>query len=257
MEFEHLKCTESAGVMTIAFTHYEKRNAITNHCLEEILQVLQQVEDSPTINAVVITGNDRCFAAGADLQELASQEAIDTWLNPRPRLWQSLSEFSKPLVAAVNGYAYGAGLELVMICDIVISGQGARFGLPEISLGLIPGAGGTQRLIRAVGKSLANQMVLTGESISAEKAQQSGLVSEITLPELTVERAQQIAETIAKKAPLAVRAAKQAINAAPNTSLDQGLKIERQLFITLAASEDRREGIEAFFNKRNPKYQGR
>ncbi|ABM02508.1 Enoyl-CoA hydratase/isomerase [Psychromonas ingrahamii 37] len=255
-ESNFLQCSEKKGVLLIQFTHYEKRNALSNDCLNELAGVLDKAEQQNHIAAVVLTGGQRCFAAGADLNELATQGAIDTWLNPRPELWARLNKFSKPLLAAVNGYALGAGLELVLLCDIAISGQKALFGLPEITLGLIPGAGGTQRLARTVGKSLTNQMVLTGLPITAERALQAGLISEVVIPELTLERTIIIAETIAKRAPLAIKAAKQSLQQVPNSSLDQGLKFERQLFVTLAASNDRKEGIDAFFNKRQPTYKG-
>ncbi|MGF1684916.1 enoyl-CoA hydratase-related protein [Photobacterium minamisatsumaniensis] len=255
-ELSYLQCQQQKGVLTIRFTHYEKRNALTNQCLEELVGVLEWADTNGEIGAVVLTGGERCFAAGADLNELASQGAVETWLNPRPLLWQRLNEFNKPLLAAVNGYALGAGLELVLLCDIVIAGEKTVFGLPEITLGLIPGAGGTQRLVRTVGKSLANQMVLTGQPITAERALDAGLVSEMVVTELAIERTQEVAKTIAQRAPLAVKAAKQALQQVPNTTLDQGLKQERQLFITLAASNDRQEGIDAFFNKRSPKYKG-
>lgn len=256
-ESEHLRCELELGVMTITLTHFHKRNALTNQCLGEIGEALQLAEASAEVGAVVITGGPRCFAAGADLNELASQGAVETWLNPRPQLWQQIDNFTKPLIAAVNGYAFGAGLELVLLCDVAIAGEGALLGLPEITLGLIPGAGGTQRLARTVGKSLANQMVLTGEPISSRRALQAGLISEEVVPELTLERAQQLAAVMARRAPLAVRAAKQTLKQVANTTLDQGLKQERQLFVTLAASQDRQEGIEAFFAKRSPNYQGR
>ncbi|RTF79242.1 enoyl-CoA hydratase-related protein, partial [Serratia marcescens] len=165
--------------------------------------------------------------------------------------------FSKPLLAAVNGYALGAGCELALACDIVIGGESARFGLPEITLGLMPGAGGTQRLIRCVGKSRASQMVLTGEAIDARTALHSGLISEVCVDALTLERTQQIADRISRQAPLALRAAKQALKQAEEIGLSQGLAMERQQFVTLAATDDRREGIAAFFEKRTPNYQGR
>ncbi len=164
---------------------------------------------------------------------------------------------SKPLLAAVNGYALGAGCELALACDIVIGGESARFGLPEITLGLMPGAGGTQRLIRCVGKARASQMVLTGEAIDARTALQAGLISEVCVDALTLERTQQIADRISRQAPLALRAAKQALKQAEEIGLSQGLAMERQQFVTLAATDDRREGIAAFFEKRTPNYQGR
>ena len=162
-----------------------------------------------------------------------------------------------PLIAAVNGFALGGGCELAMHADIVIAGSSAQFGQPEINLGIIPGAGGSQRLIRAVGKSLASQMVLSGEFIDAETACSAGLVSEITQPELTLERARQLALTIAGKSPLALRQAKQALQQAFEGPLGSGLEFERKAFVMLAGSEDRREGIDAFLEKRKPEFKGK
>jgi enoyl-CoA hydratase len=255
-ELNFLQCSDKNGVLLIEFTHFEKRNALSNDCLNELANQLEKAEQQDHIHAVVLTGGSRCFAAGADLNELATQDAIQTWLNHRPKLWARLNQFSKPLLAAMNGYALGAGLELILLCDIVVSGQKALFGLPEITLGLMPGAGGTQRLARTVGKSLANQMVLTGLPITAERALQAGIISEVVIPELTLERTITIAEVIAQRAPLAVKAAKESLQQVANTTLEQGLKLERQLFITLAASNDRSEGIDAFFSKRQPTYKG-
>lgn len=254
--YEYLACDLTRRVLTIRFTHYQKRNALTNDCLAELAAVLEMADGDDNIGAVVLTGGAHCFAAGADLNELASQDAVATWQNPRPQLWQRIDSFSKPLLAAVNGYAFGAGLELVLLCDVVIAAEQTRFGLPEITLGLMPGAGGTQRLSRTVGKSLANQMVLTGMPIDARQACSAGLVSEVALAALTLERTQQLAVVIASRAPLAVKAAKQALKQVPELPLSQGLKQERQLFSLLAATQDRQEGIDAFFSKRTPKYQG-
>ncbi len=164
---------------------------------------------------------------------------------------------SKPIITAANGYALGAGFELLLASDIIIAGESARFGLPEITLGLIPGAGGTQRLIRSVGKSLAMQMVLTGEPINAKHALQAGLISEICVDELVVERAQKIAQRIAIHAPLAVRAAKASLIHSQENHLAEGLQLERQYFVALAGTEDRREGIDAFFEKRKPQFTGK
>ncbi|NWA18615.1 2,3-dehydroadipyl-CoA hydratase PaaF [Serratia liquefaciens] len=246
-----------ARVLTLELHRPQARNALNTPCLEQLVYLLEQADADTAIGAVVITGTTRFFAAGADLHELQRQDLPATLTDRRPLLWQRLAQFSKPLLAAVNGYALGAGCELALACDIVICGESARFGLPEITLGLIPGAGGTQRLIRCVGKSFASQMVLSGEAINASRALQCGLVSEVCVDALTLERAQQIAEHISRQAPLALRAAKQALKQAEETGLSQGLLIERQQFATLAATDDRREGIAAFFEKRTPNYQGR
>jgi enoyl-CoA hydratase len=244
-------------VVTLTLHRPEARNALSTPCLEQLAYRLEQADADAGVGAVVIAGAARFFAAGADLLELQQQDLPAALADRRPLLWQRLAQFSKPLLAAVNGYALGAGCELALACDLIICGESARFGLPEITLGLIPGAGGTQRLIRCVGKSLAGQMVLTGEAINATRALQAGLVSEVCVDALTLERAQQIAERISLQAPLALRAAKQALKQAEEVGLSQGLAFERQQFVALAATDDRREGIAAFFEKRTPNYQGR
>jgi enoyl-CoA hydratase len=205
---------------------------------------------------VVLTGSRKAFAAGADINEMAERDLVGILNDPRLAAWQRITAFSKPLVAAVNGYALGGGCELAMHADILIAGSDARFGQPEINLGIMPGAGGTQRLLRAVGKSMAMQMVLTGEPIDARQAQQAGLVSEVTEPELTVERALAIAQRIAAKAPLAVRLAKEALLKAQDTDLASGLRFERHAFTLLAGTQDRAEGIAAFQQKRQPRFTG-
>lgn len=244
-------------VVTLTLHRPDARNALSTTCLEQLVYQLEQADANDSVGAVVITGATRFFAAGADLHELQLQDVASALLDHRPLLWQRLTQFSKPLLAAVNGYALGAGCELALACDITLCGESARFGLPEITLGLMPGAGGTQRLIRCIGKSRAYQMVLTGEAIDARSAAQAGLVSEVCVDALTLERTQQIAQRISQQAPLALRAAKQALKQAQETSLSQGLQMERQQFVTLAATEDRQEGIAAFFQKRTPNYKGR
>lgn len=188
---------------------------------------------------------------------MAEKDLPATMDDIRPRLWARIDAFPKPLIAAVNGYALGAGCELALLCDLVVAGDNARFGLPEITLGIMPGAGGTQRLIRCVGKALASRMVLSGESIDAQRAQQAGLVSEIAPALLTDEYALKLAATIAGHSPLALRAAKQSLRQAQEVSLQAGLQQERQLFTLLSATDDRREGIAAFLQKRTPEFKGR
>ena len=257
METPWILREQQQRVVTLTLHRPDARNALSTACLEQLVYQLEQADNDADVGAVVIASAARFFAAGADLRELQQQDVAATQLDHRPLLWQRLAQFSKPLLAAVNGYALGAGCELALACDITLCGESARFGLPEITLGLIPGAGGTQRLIRSVGKSRAYQMVLTGEAIDARCALQAGLVSEVCVDALTLERTQQLAHRISQQAPLALRAAKQALKQAQETSLSQGLQMERQQFVTLAATEDRREGIAAFFEKRTPNYQGR
>lgn len=244
-----LLITRHQRVLLLTLNRPQARNALNNALLTQIADALDAAASDPDIRACVIGGNRRFFAAGADLNEMAEKDLPATMDDIRPRLWARIDAFPKPLIAAVNGYALGAGCELALLCDLVVAGDNARFGLPEITLGIMPGAGGTQRLIRCVGKALASRMVLSGESIDAQRAQQAGLVSEIAPALLTDEYALKLAATIAGHSPLALRAAKQSLRQAQEVSLQAGLQQERQLFTLLSATDDRREGIAAFLQK--------
>lgn len=245
-----------AGVVTIRLNRPDARNALRNRLLQEISGVLEQIARDDSVNAVVITGGEQVFAAGADIKEMAALDFIGVMSDPRPGYWRRIAQFPKPLIAAVNGFALGGGCELVMHADIVVAGDNAQFGQPEINLGIIPGAGGTQRLLRTVGKSMAMQMVLSGEFINAEQARTFGLVSEVTLPEMSYSRALALAKVIAEKPSVAVRLAKECLLNSYETTLDTGLKLERKAFTLLAATEDRNEGISAFMEKRRPIFKG-
>ena len=244
------------GVVLIELNRPEKRNALNNATLKEIADCLQAFDEDPWVKVVIITGNNQCFAAGADLNELSQLNAVTIQLDPRPLLWKRIDEFSKPLIMAVNGYALGAGFELVLHGDVVITGDNAQFGLPEINLGMLPGAGGTQRLARLVGKNLTMRWAMTGEIISAQTAVQHGISSQIYPTELTVQYAIELGEKIAKQAPLAIRMIKQSLKTVHELTLSQGLKLERQYFVWLAATQDRQEGINAFLEKRKPEFRG-
>ena len=244
------------GVRLITLQRPQALNALTTQLLGELADELNAAQSDHNTHAVVITGSAKAFAAGADINEMAESNLVGILDDPRQASWQTLTRFSKPLIAAVNGFALGGGCELAMHADIIIAGEDARFGQPEINLGIMPGAGGTQRLLRAVGKSMAMQMVLTGEPISARQALRSGLVSEVTQPEFTVERALHIAHSIATKAPLAVRLAKEALLKAMDTDLASGLRLERHAFTLLAGTRDRDEGIRAFQDKRPAHFSG-
>ncbi|MCA1907327.1 MAG: enoyl-CoA hydratase/isomerase family protein [Magnetospirillum sp.] len=245
-----------AHVLRVTLNRPELRNALRTQTLAEIAQALETAEADPTIRAVLLTGGSKVFAAGADINELAAHDAVSIQTDSRPKHWAALRRFPKPIVAAVNGFCLGGGCELAMHADIVVAGLDARFGQPEINLGIIPGAGGTQRLTWAVGKSLAMRMVLTGEMIDAETARAHGLVAETCQPELTLERAQALAETIATKPPLAVRAAKEAVLKSFESGLEAGLTHERKCFAALFATADFREGVAAFREKRRAQFQG-
>ena len=248
--------TPNRGVQQITLNRPEALNALNTRLLGELSTVLDAAEANDDIRVVVLTGGRRAFAAGADIKEMAERDLVGILNDPRQQHWQRITRFPKPVIAAVNGFCLGGGCELAMHADIIIAGEDARFGQPEINLGIMPGAGGTQRLLRAVGKSMAMQMVLTGDAISARQAQQSGLVSEITQPEFTVERALAVAASIARKAPLAVRLAKESVLKGMDTDLASGLRFERHAFTVLAGTADRNEGIAAFQEKRKPEFNG-
>lgn len=239
-------------VLLLTLNRPAARNALNNALLTQLVNELEAAATDTSISVCVITGNARFFAAGADLNEMAEKDLAATFNDTRPQLWARLQAFNKPLIAAVNGYALGAGCELALLCDVVVAGENARFGLPEITLGIMPGAGGTQRLIRSVGKSLASKMVLSGESITAQQAQQAGLVSDVFPSDLTLEYALQLASKMARHSPLALQAAKQALRQSQEVALQAGLAQERQLFTLLAATEDRHEGISAFLQNARP-----
>ncbi len=254
---EYIKTSSpKSGVVLIELNRPEKRNALNNATLQEIADCLQQLEVDTAVKVVVITGNPQCFAAGADLNELSKLDVVSIQQDLRPQLWKRIDEFSKPLIMAINGYAFGAGFELALHGDIVLAGENAQFALPEIGLGMLPGAGGTQRLARLVGQQLTMRWVMTGEMISAQTALQHGITSQVCPVGLTVQYAVELAEKIAKQAPLAIRVIKQSLKSIHEVTLSQGLKLERQHFVWLAATQDRQEGINAFLEKRKPEFRG-
>lgn len=245
------------GVVQITLHRPDVRNALRTQTLAEIAGELAAAAADDETRAVVVTGGLDCFAAGADLREMAPLGAVEVLMHERARHWRAIAAFPKPLVAAVNGYAFGGGCELALCADIVVAGSHAQFGQPEINLGMIPGAGGMQRLTRVAGKALAMQMCLTGRPIGAQAALAAGLVIEVDEPETALARAVEIASIIATKPPIAVRLAKEAILRAYDAPLTAALAADRQAFALLAASHDRNEGIAAFLEKRPPKFEGR
>ena len=232
-------------------------NALNGAVMDALCLALEDLDRDETVRAIVVTGNERAFAAGADIGEMAGASPIDMLVTNRIGQWDRIRKVTKPVIAAVNGWALGGGCELAMTLDLIVAGEGAKFGQPEINIGVIPGAGGTQRLTRAIGKSKAMRMVLTGEPIGAREAEAAGLVAVITQDELVVEDALALAATIASKSPIALRLAKEAVNAAYEMSLTDALAHERRLFYLLFASEDQKEGMAAFLEKRTPDFTGR
>jgi len=245
------------GVVRLTLHRPDFRNALRTQTLGEIAAELDAAQADAGTRVVVLTGGLDCFAAGADVREMVPLGPIDILTHERQRHWRTIATFRKPLVGAVCGYALGGGCELALCCDILVAGNNARFGQPEVNLGMIPGAGGTQRLARTVGKALTMQMVLTGLPIGAQTALAAGLVVEVDEPESALARAVEIASIIAAKPALAVRLAKEAVLRAFETPLTEGLAAEKQAFALLAASHDRNEGIAAFLEKRAPVFTDR
>ncbi|HEX7224638.1 MAG TPA: enoyl-CoA hydratase-related protein [Candidatus Limnocylindria bacterium] len=232
-------------------------NALNAATMDALCEALEVLDRDDGVRAIVVTGNERAFAAGADIGEMAEATPISMLTGNRIGQWDRVRRISKPVIAAVNGWCLGGGCELAMTLDLIVAGEGAKFGQPEIGIGVIPGAGGTQRLTRAIGKSKAMRMVLTGEPITAREAEAAGLVATVTADELCVEDALALAATIATKSPIALRLAKEAVNAAYEMSLTDALAHERRLFYLLFASEDQKEGMAAFLEKRTPDFRGR
>jgi enoyl-CoA hydratase len=232
-------------------------NALNGAVMDALCSTLEELDRDDEVRAIVVTGNERAFAAGADIGEMAGATAMEMLRTNRIGQWDRIRKISKPVIAAVNGWALGGGCELAMTLDLIFAGEGAKFGQPEINIGVIPGAGGTQRLTRAIGKAKAMEMILTGEPITAREAEAAGLVARVTQDELVVEDALALAAKMATKSPLALRLAKEAVNAAFEMSLTDALAHERRLFYLLFASEDQKEGMAAFLEKRTPDFTGR
>lgn len=232
-------------------------NALNGPTMDLLCATLETLDADPEVRAMVVTGSERAFAAGADIDEMANATPIEMLAGNRIGQWDRVRRIAKPVIAAVNGWCLGGGCELAMTLDLIIAGEGARFGQPEIGIGVIPGAGGTQRLTRAIGKSRAMEMVLTGEPMAAAEALARGLVARVVPDELVVEDALALAAQIATKPPVAVRLAKEAVNAAYELPLTDALAYERRLFYLLFASEDQKEGMAAFLEKRTPDFTGR
>ncbi|XP_004579786.2 enoyl-CoA hydratase, mitochondrial [Ochotona princeps] len=229
-------------------------NALCDDLIKELNQALKTFQEDPAVGAIVLTGGDKAFAAGADIKEMQNHTFQDCYSSKFLNHWDELTRLRKPVIAAVNGYALGGGCELAMMCDIIYAGEKAQFGQPEILLGTIPGAGGTQRLTRAVGKSLAMEMVLTGDRISAQEAQQAGLVSKVFPVDTLVEEAIRCAEKIAGNSKIITAIAKESVNAAFEMTLTEGNKLEKKLFYSTFATDDRKEGMAAFVEKRKASF---
>lgn len=245
---------EKKNVGLITLNRPKALNALNKGLMTELGQALTEFDADKSIGAIVITGNEKAFAAGADIKEMQGNTYSDCILNNFLANWTKVAETRKPTIGAVNGYALGGGCELAMMCDIIYAGDKARFGQPEINIGTIPGAGGTQRLTRAIGKSKAMEMCLTGNMITAEEAEKSGLVSKIFPADKLVGEAIKLAEKICAQSPLTVALCKEAVNVAFESSLQEGLRFERRYFHATFSTKDQKEGMLAFVEKRAPNF---
>jgi enoyl-CoA hydratase len=232
-------------------------NALNNELMTELVDSLKAFDADENVKAIIITGSEKAFAAGADIKEMSTEGTVSILLKNNFGTWDKIRTITKPIIAAVSGFALGGGCELAMACDIIVASETAQFGQPEINLGIIPGAGGTQRLTRIVGKYKAMEMILTGSMLTANDARALGLVTRVVPPELYLEEAKNLAREIAKKSPLAVRLAKEAILKSFDVPIAEGLDFERKNFYMLFSSEDQKEGMQAFLEKRKPAFSGR
>jgi enoyl-CoA hydratase len=250
--------TETDGhVALVRLNRPQALNALSNELMDELAAALEAFDNDEQIRAIILTGNERAFAAGADIKEMAGAGAIDMLQRMRFGQWERIRKLRKPLIAAVSGFCLGGGNELAMTCDLIVAAESARFGQPEINIGVIPGAGGTQRLTHALGKARAMEIILTGRPITAREAFQAGLVTKVVPNEACLDEAKALAREIATKPPLAVQLAKDAILKSFDLSIEQGLDYERKNFYLLFASEDMKEGMAAFVEKRQPDFKGR
>ena len=257
MPYANILTSKEEGLALVRFNRPEVLNAINVQLMTELVEALEAFDADPDTRAIILTGNEKAFAAGADIGEMANAGAVDMLLRDQFARWDRIRKIKTPIIAAVAGFALGGGCELAMTCDMIIAAETARFGQPEISIGVIPGAGGTQRLTRAVGKAAAMEMVLTGRMINADEALRIGLVNKVVPPEALLDEARTLARTIASKPPVAVRLAKEAVLKAFDTTIEGGLEFERKNFYLLFASEDQKEGMKAFIEKRKPVWRGK
>jgi enoyl-CoA hydratase len=244
------------AIAVVRLNRPRQLNALSGPLMDELLAALQELDEDDAVRCIVVGGDERAFAAGADISELAEATPIQLYANRRIDQWDAIRALRTPLVAAVSGYCLGGGCELAMACDLIVASETAQFGQPEINLGVMPGAGGTQRLTRAVGKALAMDVILSGRFLTADEALRAGLVARVVAAEAWLDEAKRVARTIAAKSPVAVRLAKEAIDKAFETPLSAGVEYERRAFYLARASDDASEGLAAFVEKREPDFKG-
>jgi len=257
MTYEYVLSERDGPIGMVTINRPRQLNALSSAVLSELADALDSHERDDEVRAIILTGGPNVFAAGADLKEFGTRSVVDMMASNRVALFDRVRNVSKPVIAAVSGYALGGGCELAMLCDMIIASETARFGQPEINVGIMPGAGGTQRLTRTFGKAKAMEMVLTGDWIDAQTAERLGLVNRVVPVDQVIDEAKALALKIAAKPPLAVKLAKQAVHKAYELPLSEAVELERKLFYLLFSTEDAKEGISAFAEKRAPTFHGR
>jgi enoyl-CoA hydratase len=258
MRYENIKTSMNDAVGLITLNRPDSLNALSDNLMEELSHALSAFDGNTDIGAIVLTGSEKAFAAGADIKDMIGQTYVEAYLsNLGGHHWDSLSSCRKPIIAAVSGYALGGGCELAMMCDFIIASDTAQFGQPEIKLGIIPGAGGTQRLARYIGKSKAMEMCLTGRLMDASEAERSGLVSRVVSADTLLSEALKTANIIASLSRPSILMTKTLVNRAYETTLAEGIKHERSLFLSLFSTNDQTEGMQAFIDKRQPNWEHR
>lgn len=257
MEFIKVNNAFDTHIALIQLSRPKELNALNLQLMSELRDALKVLDNDDNVRVILITGNEKAFAAGADIKQMAGKTMIDMWKIDQFSTWDQIRRTKKPLIAAVSGFALGGGCELAMTCDMIVASETAKFGQPEIKIGVMPGAGGTQRLTKAIGKARAMEMVLTGKFISAQEALDYGLINKVVPVELYLEAAVSLAKEIASMSPIAVQLAKEAVNRSFETHLDEGLTLERKNFYLAFASEDQKEGMQAFIEKRKAVYKGK
>lgn len=259
MNYEFILVTPEAKkhIALIQLNRPKELNALNLQLMLELKDALQNLDKNDEVRCIIITGNQQAFAAGADIKQMESRTPVDLIKIDQFETWDQIRKTSKPIIAAVCGFALGGGCELAMTCDMIVAGESAKFGQPEIKIGIMPGAGGTQRLTRAVGKALAMEMVLTGKFISAEEAQKAGLINRVVPDEVYLDEALKLASEVATMSPIALRLAKESVLKSFETGLQEGLYFERKNFYLTFSSEDQKEGMNAFVEKRKANFSGK
>lgn len=257
MEYQNILLSRESQVGIVQLNRPKVLNALNAALMVELVDALETLDRDENIRCLILTGNEKAFAAGADIREMAEAGPIEMLQRNRIALWDKISRIGKPIIAAVSGFALGGGCELALMCDLIVASETAKFGQPEINIGVIPGAGGTQRLARTLGKSKTMELILTGRMMSAQEAEQGGLVNRVVPTGSVLEEARKLAQEICQRPPIAVKLAKESILKAFESFLEEGLSFERKCFYLLFGSEDQKEGMRAFLEKRKPEFKGK